>query len=51
METMLHGKYMIELHWTDLTLGPFMTIMSTPGDIKDTLEALCEISDEKSDSP
>ena len=40
--TMLHGKYRIALHWPDLTMGTFMKIMSTPGDIEDTLEALCE---------
>jgi len=40
--TMLHGKYRIALHWPDLTMGTFMKIMSTPGDIKDTLEELCE---------
>jgi len=40
--TMLHGKYRIALHWPDLTMGTFMKIMSTPGDIEDTLEAICE---------
>ena len=40
--TMLHGKYRIALHWPDLTMGTFMKIMSTPGDIEDMLEALCE---------
>ncbi len=40
--TMLHGKYRIALHWPELTMGTFMKIMSTPGDIEDTLEALCE---------
>ena len=40
--TMLHGKYRIALHWPDLTMGTFMKIMSTPGDIEDTLEALCQ---------
>lgn len=40
--TMLHGKYRIALHWPDLTMGTFMKIMSTPGDIEDRLEALCE---------
>ncbi|MCO5725943.1 hypothetical protein [Robiginitalea marina] len=39
--TMLHGKYRIALHWPDLTMGTFMKIMSTPGDIEDTLEGLC----------
>ncbi|MDC9721810.1 MAG: hypothetical protein PSN34_03425 [Urechidicola sp.] len=40
--TMLHGKYRIALFWPDLTMGTFMKIMSTPGDIEDTLEELCE---------
>ena len=40
--TILHGKYRIALHWPDLTMGTFMKIMSTPGDIEDTLEALCQ---------
>lgn len=40
--TMLHGKYRIALHWPELTMGTFMKIMSTPGDIKDTLEDLCK---------
>ena len=39
--TILHGKYRIALHWPNLTMGTFMKIMSTPGDIEDTLEALC----------
>ena len=40
--TMLHGKYRIALHWPNLTMGTFMKIMSTPGDIEDTLEELCQ---------
>jgi hypothetical protein len=40
--TMLHGKYRIALHWPELTMGTFMKIMSTPGDIEDTLEAVCQ---------
>ncbi|ULC59147.1 hypothetical protein MBM09_14725 [Flaviramulus sp. BrNp1-15] len=40
--TMLHGKYRIALHWPNLTMGTFMKIMSTPGDIEDALESLCE---------
>ena len=40
--TMLHGKYRIALSWPELTMGTFMKIMSTPGDIEDTLEALCK---------
>lgn len=38
--TMLHGKYRIALHWPELTMGTFMKIMSTPGDIEETLKAL-----------
>ncbi|NNK74356.1 MAG: hypothetical protein HKO94_14300 [Flavobacteriaceae bacterium] len=41
--TMLHGKYRIALHWPELTMGTFMKIMSTPGDIKDALKGLGEI--------
>ncbi|NCO63815.1 MAG: hypothetical protein GW839_06475 [Flavobacteriales bacterium] len=40
--TILHGKYRIALHWPELTMGTFMKIMSTPGDIEDTLKGLCE---------
>ena len=49
--TMLHGKYRIALHWPELTMGTFMKIMSTPGDIEDTLEELCKPSIAKSSSP
>lgn len=40
--TMLHGRYRIALHWPELTMGTFMKIMSTPGNIEDTLKGLCE---------
>jgi len=40
--TMLHGRYRIALHWPDLTMGRFMKIMSTPGDIKDAFKELCK---------
>ena len=40
--TMLHGKYRLALYWPTLTMGQFMKIMSTPGDIEDALEAVCE---------
>ena len=40
--TMLHGRYRIALHWPDLTMGRFMKIMSTPGDIKDTFKEVCQ---------
>lgn len=42
--TMLHGKYRIALHWPDLSMGTFMKIMSTPGDIEDALEGICTSS-------
>ncbi|WP_298285990.1 hypothetical protein [uncultured Lutibacter sp.] len=40
--TMLHGKYRLALHWPELTMGTFMKIMSTPGDIEDAIEAVCK---------
>jgi len=43
--TMLAGKYRIALFWPELTMGTFMKIMSTPGDIEDTMEGLCETED------
>ncbi|RLD70984.1 MAG: hypothetical protein DRJ10_19815 [Bacteroidetes bacterium] len=38
----LHGKYRLALHWPNLTMGQFMKISSTPGDIEDMLKALTE---------
>jgi len=43
--TMLAGKYRIALFWPELTMGTFMKIMSTPGDIEDTMEGLCEVEE------
>jgi len=40
--TILHGRYRLAVHWPELTMGTFMKIMSTPGDIENTLEGLCE---------
>ncbi|MFA9370284.1 MAG: hypothetical protein ACERIH_01070 [Labilibaculum antarcticum] len=40
--TMLHGKYRFALYWPELTMGTFMKIMSTPGDVEDFMEALTE---------
>ncbi|WP_297087082.1 hypothetical protein [uncultured Draconibacterium sp.] len=40
--SILPGKYRIALHWPELTMGTFMKIMSTPGDIKKTMEQLTE---------
>lgn len=37
---MLHGKYRIALSFPDLTMGTFMKIMSTPGDIADAMKAI-----------
>jgi len=37
---MLHGKYRLALSWPKLSMGQFMKISGTPGDIEDTLEAL-----------
>lgn len=37
---MLHGKYRLALHWPELSMGQFMKIVSTPGYIEDTMEAL-----------
>ena len=39
--TMLHGKYRLALYWPKLSMGQFMDIMSTPGNIEDALEAVC----------
>ncbi len=40
--TMLHGRFRFALHWPELTMGTFTKIMSSPGDVKDALEALTE---------
>jgi len=40
--TMLHGKYRLALSWPELSMGTFMGIMSTPGDIKDMLKSITE---------
>ncbi len=40
--TILPGKFRLAISWPELTMGTFMKIMSTPGDIKDTLEGLTE---------
>ena len=40
--SILPGKFRLALHWPELTMGTFMKIMSTPGDIKNTLEGLTE---------
>ena len=40
--TMLAGKYRIALFWPELTMGTFMKIKSTPGEIEDVMEGLTE---------
>ena len=40
--TMLHGKYRFALYWPELTMGEFMKIMSTPGDVEDAMESITE---------
>lgn len=40
--TMLPGKYRLAVSWPELSMGTFMKIMGTPGDIEDTLEAVCK---------
>ncbi len=38
--TMLHGKYRFALLWPELTMGQFMKISSTPGDVEDVMEVI-----------
>jgi len=38
---MLHGKYRIAIFWPELSMGTFMKISSTPGDIEDVMEVIC----------
>lgn len=40
--SMLHGKYRFALYWPELTMGTFMKIMSTPGDVEDMMELITE---------
>lgn len=40
--TMLHGRFRIALHWPELTMGTFMKIMSTPGNIEEFMEGITE---------
>jgi len=40
--SILPGKFRLAVSWPELTMGTFMKIMSTPGDIEDTLEGLTE---------
>jgi hypothetical protein len=36
----LHGRYRIALHWPALTMGTFSKIISTPGDVAETMKAV-----------
>ncbi len=40
--TSLAGKYRFALYWPELTMGEFMKIVSTPGDVEDTMDGLTE---------
>lgn len=40
--TMLPGKYRLAVSWPELSMGTFMKIVSTPGNIEDTLKAVCK---------
>jgi hypothetical protein len=40
--TMLPGKYRLALSWPELSMGTFMKIVSTPGNIKDMMKAITE---------
>ena len=40
--SMLQGKYRLALYWPELTMGEFMKIMSTPGDIEEVMESITE---------
>ncbi len=39
---MLHGRFRIALSFPDLTMGTFMKIVSTPGNIEDMLESVTQ---------
>lgn len=39
---MLHGRFRFAVHWPELTMGTFTKIMSSPGDVEDTMKALVE---------
>lgn len=38
--TMLHGRFRFALHWPELTMGTFMKIKSSPGDVEDAMKGL-----------
>lgn len=39
---MLHGRFRFAVHWPELTMGTFTKIMSSPGDVEDTMKELME---------
>ncbi|MCF8379203.1 MAG: hypothetical protein K9H49_06475 [Bacteroidales bacterium] len=39
--SMLHGRFRFALYWPELTMGTFTKIMSTPGDVEESLKGLC----------
>lgn len=40
--TSLAGKYRFAFYWPELSMGEFMKIMSTPGDVENSLDVLTE---------
>ncbi len=40
--SILPGKYRLAISWPNLSMGTFMKIMNTPGEIEDTMEKLTE---------
>ena len=40
--TMLHGRFRFALHWPELTMGTFMKIKSSPGDVEDAMKGIFE---------
>jgi hypothetical protein len=40
--TILHGRYRFALHWPELTMGTFMKIKSSPGDVEDAMKGIFE---------
>ena len=40
--SMLHGRYRIALYWPERSMGNFMKIMSTPGNIEEFMEGITE---------
>jgi hypothetical protein len=38
--TMLHGRFRFATHWPELTMGTFMKIKSSPGDVEDAMKGL-----------